>query len=109
GNEGNDTILSGEAITLWGQQGNDYMTNTGVIGGDIPGHQLTGDFHGGDGDDTLVNTSTASTPYGASIDGGTGNDSIHNDASLEADIYGGDGDDTLVNTGHVQTRPSDAV
>jgi Ca2+-binding RTX toxin-like protein len=113
GGAGNDSIKGDDGDSLFGEAGNDTLTNNtsfepdrraymdGGDGNDV----LDGDFarmHGGNGDDT-INGGTSSIIYGengndrldgneSDIYGGAGNDSLSGDYSY---LYGGYGDDIL--------------
>ena len=99
-----DTIISSRNPVIYGGEGNDNITVTGVngtvvvkAGGGDDKITLTGGTHNsyidaGDGDDILtVDTGRG----GSSILGGAGNDTFYVQGSVGSFIDGGDGDDTF--------------
>ncbi|MEZ0306602.1 MAG: hypothetical protein ACAH21_01675 [Ramlibacter sp.] len=99
GGAGNDSLEGngGYGFPVYGGPGDDTINGSGNLhGGDgndrIQGSSgSTGRLFGDAGDDTLLGSPYA---YGASIEGGDGNDSIVGAQSSES-LYGGQGNDTI--------------
>ena len=107
GNEGNDYIANtGQNVSISGGMGSDKISNGGedvtINGGDgndwILDDGLGVKISGGAGDDTIYNQQYHGVSSNESISGGDGNDSID---SLEKNvtISGGNGSDTIYNQG----------
>jgi len=114
GNKENDSIsvfASAQSSSVWGGQGNDVIN---IAGGTVINSNISGDlgndvitmaavttligseFLGGEGDDAITVGSIAA--YGASIDGGAGQDTLAGGAGNDT-ILGADGNDTLAGEG----------
>lgn len=98
GGEGNDTIFQTSNFdnchnaTINGEDGNDYIHNTGK----------TTTILGGDGSDTIINTLDGEyfslSGHNSYVDGGNGNDYIENLGWCDfSTVNGGTGDDTILN------------
>lgn len=74
---------TGGKVTISGGAGNDTINNSGIYSS----------INGGDGDDSIINTSPGNS---STINGGNGNDFIRN-FGIFSDINGGKGNDIIVN------------
>ena len=96
GDDGNDSIKNGGTnTTVNGGAGSDTIVNETRYYNDGAGGAITVSpenvtIDGGDDNDFIINDANA-----VSINGGAGDDSIHNDGGENVSLGGGDGNDTL--------------
>jgi Ca2+-binding RTX toxin-like protein len=94
GGDGDDQLLGQGADSVDGGQGNDYLQGRHLSGG--AGNDLMDDgvaMHGDAGDDVLRNSLSWQAGERATLEGGTGNDSL--ESGHLADYLGGDGNDEV--------------